>query len=179
MIKVYDNAAPAALCEQVMSLFEISDHRYVGKPGSGISDKKNVTELYIDPHLDTFSAIDQQLFAIFSDYAQQYFSHFDWFNPRYRDVGYFVKKYAKGQGHFDTHVDVSVAKNAKRMLVMILYLNDVLEGGETEFVHTGHQVKPRQGRLLLFPPMWMYPHKSKLTLSGDKYTLNTFLEFLP
>jgi len=54
-------------------------------------------------------------------------------------------------------------------------LNDVACGGETEFPHLGVSVKPEAGRLLIFPPYWMYQHQGLPPVSGDKYILSTYL----
>lgn len=176
-IKLYPNAASVALCEQLMQLFEANPNKTQGKTASGISDAKYSIELYIDPNRPELAEVDNALYGIFSEYARRYFADVPWFNPCYRDVGYFIKKYPKERGYFNTHVDVSVAKNSRRMLAMILYLNTVPGGGETIFGQLDCHIHPKQGSLLLFPPMWMYPHRSAIPLATDKYTVNTFLEF--
>ena len=38
-------------------------------------------------------------------------------------------------------------------------------------------VPARAGRLLVFPPYWMYQHAGRPPLSGDKYILSTYLVF--
>ena len=56
-------------------------------------------------------------------------------------------------------------------------LNDVEEGGETRFPQLGLSIPPREGRLLMFPPYWMYQHEGMPPISGDKYILSTYLLF--
>jgi len=38
-------------------------------------------------------------------------------------------------------------------------------------------VQARRGRLLMFPPYWMYQHAGMPPLSNDKYILSTYLLF--
>jgi hypothetical protein len=38
-------------------------------------------------------------------------------------------------------------------------------------------VKPAAGRLLMFPPYWMYQHEGVAPHSGDKFILSTYLLF--
>jgi len=60
---------------------------------------------------------------------------------------------------------------------MFWYLTDVDEGGETYFPDLNMGVKPVKGRMLMFPPFWMYPHEGRLPLSGTKFILGTYLNF--
>ena len=62
-------------------------------------------------------------------------------------------------------------------MVFLWYLNDVTEGGETEFCDLGIKVAPRTGRLLMFPPYWMFQHAGRPPVSNDKYILSTYLMF--
>ena len=78
--------------------------------------------------------------------------------------------------HFQPHFDAA-DQEAGRYLVFLWYLNDVAEGGETRFPQLGISVKPAAGRLLIFPPYWMYQHEGAAPQSGDKYILSTYLLF--
>ena len=76
------------------------------------------------------------------------------------------------QLHFDSIYSVS-----NRYLVMLWYLNDVAEGGETSFPQLGLVIRPAAGRLLVFPPYWMYQHEGVAPRSGEKYILSCYLLF--
>ena len=60
----------------------------------------------------------------------------------------------------------------------ILYLNDVAEGGETSFSNLQLSVSPKRGRILIFPPTWMFRHAGLPPVSSDKYILGTYLHYL-
>ncbi len=88
-----------------------------------------------------------------------------------------MKRYRPGD-EFTDHVDVGDAATAGRMLACLFYLNDC-DGGETSF-GDGFDIRPRAGRLVLFPPMWMFPHAGQALHSGFdrvKYTVATFLRY--
>lgn len=88
-----------------------------------------------------------------------------------------LKRYRPGgEDRFQLHFD-SVYQKADRYLVLLWYLNDVAEGGETAFPQLELSVQPATGRLLMFPPFWMYQHEGRPPLSGDKYILSTYLVF--
>lgn len=90
-----------------------------------------------------------------------------------------VKKYNKNtEDQFAPHVDVGDRQSAKRFLAFLIYLNDVEEGGETNFVGINKKLKPKRGRGMIFPPLWMVPHQGKPTISEDKYIFSTYLNYI-
>ena len=58
--------------------------------------------------------------------------------------------------------------------MFLWYLNAVAEGGETEFVDLGIKSSAETGKLLMFPPYWMYRHAGCSPVSGPKYILSTY-----
>lgn len=88
-----------------------------------------------------------------------------------------MKRYLPGglegfQPHFD-----AVGPSAGRYLVFLWYLNDVIEGGETFFCDIGMRISAKAGRLVIFPPYWMFQHAGLAPVSGPKYILSTYLIF--
>ncbi len=149
----------------------------MGGARAGGNPVKRHQLLYIDRNKKQWQCIDNALHSMYGAVVKNYFASFPWLKIRYRDVGYFVKKYAQKEGYYHAHVDASVKKNSNRILASILYLNTVTSGGETEFTNLDLKIQPVAGRLLLFPPMWMYPHRAVMPQSHDKYTVNTFFVF--
>lgn len=89
-----------------------------------------------------------------------------------------LKRYrAGGQEKFQTHFD-SINEVCDRYLVFLWYLNDVREGGRTWFPGLQTGVEPRAGRLLMFPPYWLYAHQGEASPGQDKYILSTYLRFV-
>ena len=87
-----------------------------------------------------------------------------------------IKKYIPGgTDRFDTHVDVKDYQSARRFLSFMWYLNDVPEGGKTIFKDL--EITPKTGSLLVFPPLWMFPHRGEPPISNPKYVLNTYLHY--
>ncbi|MBO9665178.1 2OG-Fe(II) oxygenase [Dokdonella sp.] len=88
-----------------------------------------------------------------------------------------IKRYRAGADEqFQPHFD-SIDAVANRYLVFLWYLNDVADGGETEFCDLGVKVSARTGRLLMFPPYWLFQHAGLPPRSNDKYILSTYLLF--
>lgn len=94
-----------------------------------------------------------------------------------RDTGFQVQKYPKNNGYYRYHIDSfpSTHGESNRVLACILYLNDVEYGGETNFPLHNVMIKPKKGRIVLFPATWTHPHESRPALSNDKWIISTFI----
>lgn len=179
-IRVYDGALPLDFCEQLVAAFETTvAHQKVN--GRGVREG---LELSAWTELNVGALADEAFLGFF-------LSQIDTFLERYnQDVtlslpvplrpktdNLTIKRYRPGgQENFQPHFD-SVDVVCNRYLVFLWYLNDVTEGGETEFCDIGMKVAPRAGRLLMFPPYWMYQHAGLPPISSDKYILSTYLMF--
>ena len=63
----------------------------------------------------------------------------------------------------------------QRTDTFMIYLNDVEEGGETEFLHFSKRVKPKTGRIVIWPSAFPYLHRGNPPLSGEKYILTSWM----
>jgi hypothetical protein len=96
-----------------------------------------------------------------------------------------MKRYlANDYDRFDPHVDVMNHESARRFLAFFIYLNDVEEGGETKFMNINtpgtyipYEVKPKRGRLLMFPPTWQYYHAGVKPVSDRKYIIHSYCHY--
>jgi hypothetical protein len=64
-----------------------------------------------------------------------------------------------------------------RTLLWMVYLNDVEEGGETEFYFQNIKSKPKQGTLVLAPADFTHTHRGNKPVSGDKYIFTSWVLF--
>ena len=92
--------------------------------------------------------------------------------------GYSIRKYEVNDGIFETHVDQNAGSNIGRLFAVLIYLNDVDEGGETLFPTWEIGVKPKKGRVLIFPCNYLFPHKGCVPISNPKYMSAMFINFV-
>ena len=86
-----------------------------------------------------------------------------------------IKRYLpNGRDLFPLHVDVVDQAACRRFMTAIIYLN-APEGGETVFPTLDMSVAPEPGKLLAFPPLWLFPHSGLAPRSAAKYILHTYL----
>lgn len=87
-----------------------------------------------------------------------------------------IQRTEKEQGYHVWHSDGEFKPLCNRLLVFILYLNDVEEGGETEFLYISKRVKPKAGRLILFPTSITHTHRGNPPISNTKYIFTGWVE---
>ena len=58
-----------------------------------------------------------------------------------------------------------------RILVWMLYLNTVENGGGTEFRYLDHVEKAEKGKLLIWPPDFTHTHRGVISPSEEKYIM--------
>lgn len=98
----------------------------------------------------------------------------------YRPGSVNLQKYLKGSGgyhhwHSEIYPQNASCESLHRVLLWQFYLNDVLEGGETEFLYQKRKVAPKKGRLVIAPAGFTHTHKGHIPVSGDKYIATSWI----
>ena len=87
-----------------------------------------------------------------------------------------IQKTLPTEGYHVWHIEHGRGyENEARAFVFSIYLNDVEEGGETEFLHFSKRVKPKTGRIVIWPASFPYVHRGNPPLSGKKYILTSWM----
>ena len=170
---------PKNICNDVVNLFESADTADIERRAT----PNNIPRLS-QLNFTKKSYLNEELFKVVCNYllsAVDHYKHniksFYAFAPRNLYFEHFrIKRYiSEDEDQFDTHVDVTNVLDECRYLSFMWYLNDVIDGGETEFTELDFKIQPKAGALIMFPPIWMFPHKGHLLNSGKKYLLSTYL----
>ena len=87
-----------------------------------------------------------------------------------------IQKTLPTEGYHVWHIEHGKGfENEARAFVFSIYLNDVEEGGETEFLHFSKRVQPKTGRIVIWPAGFPYVHRGNSPLSGEKYILTSWM----
>jgi hypothetical protein len=87
-----------------------------------------------------------------------------------------IQKTLPTEGYHVWHIEHGKGYgNEARAFVFSIYLNDVEEGGETEFLHFSKRVQPKTGRIVIWPAAFPYLHRGNSPLSGEKYILTSWM----
>lgn len=184
-VGIFKNAYTKEFCESVIEHYEsmvASGH------GKTRFESENASKTYKD---------DTQLFADGIDYVPlrkttKEFNELFWgkflpvyeqeYSPlkesgRHANYSFKIQKTKIGGGYHVWHYESCARETSQRLLTWILYLNDVQEGGETEFLYQHTRVKPEQGTLVIWPAAFTHTHRGNPPLSNEKYIVTGWTEF--
>lgn len=89
-----------------------------------------------------------------------------------------IQKTQPTQGYHIWHIEQGCTKEtSNRVLAFTIYLNDINDGGETEFLLQSQRVIPRKGRITIWPAGFPYVHRGNPPLSGEKYIATSWLSY--
>ena len=112
------------------------------------------------------------------DYISRYHVAFNNIDPFQISTGFNMQKYEPGQAYYAYHCERAGMRHSNRILVWMIYLNNVYDGGETEFFYYHHYEPARKGTLLIWPTDWTHLHRGILSNTENKYILTGWYTFL-
>ncbi len=88
-----------------------------------------------------------------------------------------VQKTEPTQGYHVWHSERQTLGSMTRAVAWIVYLNDIQEGGETEFLYYSKRIKAEAGKLIIFPANFTHAHRGNPPLSDAKYIMTGWYRF--
>jgi prolyl 4-hydroxylase len=175
-IKAYDATLAPARCQELIDRFEAEPERHERKEAK---DSYHFSQLNVSQHWPEVEAEIGRIFMIcLGKYRQTLDIGPAWPSaPISENIR--LKRYrADGRDSFPPHVDVMDQTTSYRFITAILYLNTP-GGGETIFPGLGVSVPPAPGRVVVFPPLWTFPHAGLPPRDQPKYILHGYLWYPP
>ena len=128
------------------------------------------------PHLDVILARVRSALRAYREVFDRvnhlgFATHVEWPTLLHYEAG--------SSDHFAPHADHWSYGSSLRQISIVLYCNDVAEGGETRLLAPPLTVAPRAGRVLLFPSFFTHPHEALPPRSGPKYVVVTWITLPP
>jgi hypothetical protein len=188
-ILVVENAVPPEVCERYIDFFKIMDKRqqsYAREKSNPETTKLQIDDKAIDLTQDTIlrdlsiANITQEFDGFFwtncyRPYVEKYSVLKDYVSHKIYRIK--IQRTLPGQGYHAWHTENMTREVSNRLMTFIVYLNDVEEGGETEFLYQHKRVKPKTGTCVLWPTTYTHPHRGNPPLKGEKYILTGWVEF--
>jgi hypothetical protein len=138
----------------------------------------------IDTSNNEIEKMKQQLLKNTLDNISIYYEKYKCTNINFRILqrntlivhNFIINKYVKNEGKIIYHSDedYNIKMNEVRLFTCIWFLNDVYEGGETEFFKKINVI-PKKGKIMIFPAEWFFPHCGKVPISNDKYIVTAWV----
>lgn len=93
-----------------------------------------------------------------------------------------AQKYDANKGgypywHSEVYPQLEHNEALHRVLLFMFYLNDVKEGGETEFYYQNRKITPKKGTMVIAPSYFTHTHRGNKPVSNDKYILTSWVLF--
>jgi hypothetical protein len=182
------NALSANTCYNLIKTFEDSDLKQAGVlygPNgiSSDSDKKS-TDITFDPSFlkkEGWAILLEEVISTIqngvSDYLNRHSTAMCKMDPIDLYTYFNIQKYEPNEGFYGWHCERGGLQASPRMLVWMVYLNTVNDGGGTQFYYQNHIEKPEQGKLLIWPVDWMYLHRGIPSLTETKYIFTGLYSF--
>ena len=182
-IGVYDNYITKEECDKAIQLFENQNkfNKTVNRSvfeGAKLTQKQDLQFFAAPDNIDVWWK-DVKVLKVNYEIALKHYVDNTGIGDFYPDLDYTTFKIQKTlptQGYHLWHVEhMPGFYYSSRVLVFTIYLNDVEEGGETEFLHFSKRVKPKTGRIVIWPAAFPYVHRGNPPLSGKKYILTSWM----
>jgi hypothetical protein len=183
-IGIYDGYIPNVECDKAIQYFEKKNalnkaYDRLQSENSPITDK-NDKAVSLNDHVDTWFEKFKPLLVNF-DMALRHYQDATGILPVYGINGFKytelkIQKTLPTQGYHLWHLEHNnLGDCSRRALTFSIYLNDVEDGGETEFLHQSVRVKPVKGRCVIWPAAFPYVHRGNPPLQGEKYIMTSWL----
>ena len=191
-IYINKNSLSSDFCIELIKLFENDTNKQEGLTLSGVNKSiKDTTDMNIPDNDEKWykyhSLLNNELKRNIKKYLDMLnntnnclnetklkYIFFD--NTNLKRGSLLMQKYTQNKGkyiyHNDFFVDAKIQQN--RVITFLWYVNTVEEGGETCFGES-FKIKPEQGKLILFPACWTFPHCGKMPISSDKYIVTGWI----
>ncbi len=167
-----------SVCDKLIDYFEQHPDKTAGSCGSkgNVSlvqkEIKDSTDLEITPY--SSSALIQEYISELGKVLDEYKKVYPYCSETQEAWGlvstFQIQRYLPKQGFHSIHCErFGYGQSLNRFLVFATYLNDVNEGGETEFIHQKLKIKAEKGLTTIFPVEWTHTHKGIPAPKEKKY----------
>jgi len=182
-IAIHPGAISPKLCKTVIDFFDNNKNfdsaivqNEVRRLAKGMRNSKEILLQWKNPETN---ALVQKLKDIINPLVVEYFEKYPALFADVGDTHYepgHILKYEVDEGFYKYHIDSYGMGLESRILSIIIYLNDVEVGGETEFQYMDiDPVKPKRGNIMIFPSTRYYIHRGNVPISNEKYVCTFWL----
>jgi hypothetical protein len=170
-IRTYDDVLPEEALDLLQRLIDnvlIWDDSWTNR--SDQSKKDNQYWLELEPsNILLASKINESLLSnAFGPYVNEFICLKD--PTGWVSGSTLLQKTEPCQGYHTFHFENGGYNNVARHVTWMIYLNDVEEGGETEFLYQCRRIKPKRGLGAIWPGQFTHLHRGNPPMS-TKYTL--------
>jgi len=176
---------PENVCDDLIKYFIDNKAKHIsgqsGKVGNVNEEVKKCNEMYIGGKIDNNNEIINKYFKNLCQVLNLYLKKYDDANKTESfSITQLVKiqHYNPGDGYYGYHTENDgFGINRNRHLVFMTYLNDVNEGGGTEFKYQKLISPAKKGLTLIWPAAWTHTHRGQVSKTQHKYICTGWYSF--
>ena len=134
----------------------------------GANEMKKSTDVTIFPASQNPSVLMYR--KLLFGYMREYNTAYD--NPLAELTiadGFNIQHYKPGEGYLNWHSERSIHLTHQRALTFMTYLNDVEDGGGTEFKYQVLRHNAKKGKTLIWPSDFTHTHRGQKSETQEKY----------
>ena len=186
-IGIFDNYITPEMCKEAIEFFERQNgfnkiyDRFSTERAGNRSKKDMATNIGPEEILGSHSQANfKTMFVNFDLALKMYLQNIDVGRDcdplNYTEIK--IQKTVPTGGYHIWHIEWGPGagyEGFRRFLTYMIYLNDVNDGGETEFLHQSVRVKPKAGRIVIWPAAFPYMHRGNPPLKHEKYVITSWI----
>ena len=193
-IGVFPNAVDEEYCKRVIKFYKDCEKLNITQSradGRGDGSDPNRDGLKVDNdilYLEATREINNLSNAnLRNKFSEAFWTCYNHYNKEYRilsslsqhtlNIDLKIQKNEKARGYHLWHCETANQSSCGRLLMALLFLNDVKECGELEFLYQSKRIKPEAGTMVISPGSFTHTHRGNPPLSGVKYILNGWCEY--
>lgn len=169
----------ATICTEIINYHKNNPNKKSGVTNKGVVDPLFKTST--DCVLENDILIEKYVYELqkcAEQYVKQY-NYCDYYSPWTILENINIQHYSVGEAYHGWHTERVGNQEyiSARHLVFMTYLNDVDDGGETEWYYQKIKVKPQKGLTVIWPADWTFTHRGLPSNSNDKYIITGWFSY--
>ena len=165
-----------SMCDGLLDYYERnSEYKHRGVSNGGTS--KTSTDVSVYPNSIDPAALQYYGFLKYAleKYQEKYKSFL--FALGFAEP-FNIQHYEPGEGYFNWHCERGMQQSHQRALVFMTYLNDVTDGGETQWLYQEKQIQPKKGLTVLWPTDFTHTHRGVVSPTQPKTIATGWYNYL-
>jgi len=168
-----------SLCDDLVEYYhKSSEYKQKGVVSGGLRpDSKTSTDVTIFPNSTDKTIVTYLEFVnqVLGSYKETYDA---FMYPVCFAEGMNIQYYEPGEGFPKWHCERGMNQSNQRALAFMTYLNDVTDGGETEWLYQEKKLTPKKGLTAIWPTDFTHTHRGIISPTETKIIITGWFNYV-